>query len=188
MRELRIQEALYSIDSDLKRYGIGSRIGLLKCLLFPGFRYVFFFRLASIYKKKNILGVMFRLILRHYSYKYGIQIPACTEIGSGLYIGHFGNIIVSSGATIGNNCNLSPGVTIGKVSHGEKYGYPSIGDQVWIGTNSVVVGSIKIGSNVVIAPNSFVNFDVPDNSLVISNRCRIIERVNPTLGLINNLI
>ena len=44
-----------------------------------------------------------------------------------------------------------------------------IGNEVWIGTNAVVVGKIRIGNNVLIAPNAFVNIDVPDNSIVIGN-------------------
>jgi serine O-acetyltransferase len=44
----------------------------------------------------------------------------------------------------------------------------------------VVVGNIKIGNNVLIAPNSYVNFDVPDNSIVIGNPGKIIPHENPT--------
>ena len=44
--------------------------------------------------------------------------------------------------------------------------------------NSTVVGNIKIGNNVLIAPNSFVNFDVPDNSVVIGNPAVIHKKEN----------
>ena len=44
---------------------------------------------------------------------------------------------------------------------------------MWIGTNSVIVGNIKIGNNVLIAPNTFVNFDVPDNSVVVGGKATI---------------
>ena len=63
-----------------------------------------------------------------------------------------------------------------------------IGDKVWIGTGAVIVGRIDIISNVLIAPNSFVNFDVPDNSLVIGNPARIIQRENATEGYINSIL
>lgn len=55
---------------------------------------------------------------------------------------------------------------------------------VWIGTGSVIVGNVKIGSNVLIAPNSFVNMNVPNNSLVIGNPAKIISKENPTDGYI----
>ena len=71
---------------------------------------------------------------------------------------------------------------------GKRVGCPVIGDEVWIGANSVVVGGIKVGNNVLIAPGSFVNFDVPDNSIVIGNPGKVIERMDATEGYIINLI
>ena len=46
--------------------------------------------------------------------------------------------------------------------------------------------NIKIGNNVVIAPGTFVNFNVPDNSIIIGQKAKIIERENPTKGKINH--
>ena len=43
------------------------------------------------------------------------------------------------------------------------------GNCVAIGINATVIGNIHIGDDVMIAPNSFVNFDVPDHSVVIGN-------------------
>ena len=48
-------------------------------------------------------------------------------------------------------------------------GAPKIGNCVSVGINSTVVGNITIGNDVMIAPNSFVNFDVPDHSVVLGN-------------------
>lgn len=152
-----------------------------------GFTYIFFLRKAK--SARFLLSKFFyRICLRHYTYKYGFQIPYQAQIGPGLYIGHFGTIIVSVNAIIGKNCNLSPGVTIGRDHRGERRGSPSIGDHVWIGTNAVLVGKITVGNNVLIAPNAFVNFDVPDNSIVLGNPGKIIARENPTEGYINNRI
>ena len=67
-------------------------------------------------------------------------------------------------------------------------GYPTIGDYVWIGTGSVIVGNINIGSNVLIAPNSFVNIDVPDKSLVIGNPCEIVSKENPCERYIKHIL
>jgi len=126
------------------------------------------------------------LLYRRYFFKYGIQIPSSTIIGRGFYIGHFGNIVVNGQVKIGDNCNISNGVTIGQTNRGEKAGVPTIGNSVWIGVNSVIVGNIIIGNNVLVAPNSFVNIDVPDNSIVIGNPAKIIEKISATTGYINN--
>ena len=61
---------------------------------------------------------------------------------------------------------------------------PRIGDNVFLGTNSIVVGKIKIGNDVLIAPGAYVNFDVPDHSIVIGNPGRIIEKENAARGYI----
>ena len=67
-------------------------------------------------------------------------------------------------------------------------GVPVIGNQVWIGANATIVGKIKIGDNVLIAPNSYVNFDVPDNSVVIGNPAKITSNERATTGYINNVV
>ena len=120
--------------------------------------------------------------------KSQIQIPVNTEIGEGLYIGHSGRIIINSTATLGKNINIATGVTIGQENRGKRKGAPIIGDNCWIGTNAVIVGSIKIGNDVLIAPLSFVNFDVPDHSIVIGNPAKIIHKENATEGYINRTV
>lgn len=63
-----------------------------------------------------------------------------------------------------------------------------MGDCVWIGINSTVVGKVTIGDNVLIAPNTFVNFDVPSNSIVIGNPAKIISDTNAADGYINRKV
>ena len=105
----------------------------------------------------------------------GIQIPVETQIAPGFRIVHFGTIVVNPGAKIGKNFNLAQGTLIGN-SQGKKSGVPTIGENVCMQANSVIVGGITIGNNVLIAPGAFVNFDVPDNSIVIGNPGKIITR------------
>jgi len=137
------------------------------------------------YGTRILTGHLLKICLRHYTNKYGFQIGG--KIGIGFYIGHFGTVIVSVNSKIGDNCNISPGVTIGATRRGEKAGAPEIGSRVWIGTNAILVGKIRIGNNVLIAPGSYVNFDVPDNSIVIGNPGRIKPSEKATTGYINNI-
>jgi len=171
------------IKADLYRYGGLTKLSKGKKI--EGFRYMYYLRKASQYKKMSILGIYYRLIIRKLSYKFGFQIPVTTSIGEGFYIGHFGTIVINGNAKIGKYCNIAHSTTIGQANRGKLKGYPTIGDKVWIGTGSVIVGNIKIGNNVLIAPNSFVNIDVPDNSLVIGNPAKVINKENPTEGYIN---
>jgi serine O-acetyltransferase len=158
------------IKSDLFRYdGLTGTKGLLKGLSIPGFRYTYLMRMAAKSRQYGLKWRFFTFLLQRYEYKYGFQIPYNTQIGEGLYIAHFGTIVIGALVKIGKNFSIMHGITIGRTNRGDKIGYPTIGDNVWIGTGAVVIGNINIGSNVLIAPNSFVNFDVPDNSLVLGN-------------------
>jgi serine O-acetyltransferase len=107
------------------------------------------------------------------------------KIGPGFYIGHFGTIVINSQTIIGENCNIAHLTTIGQINKGYRKGTPIIGNHVWIGTGAVIVGKITVGNNVLIAPNAYVNRDVPDNSLVIGNPMEIISKEDATSGYIN---
>lgn len=159
----------------------------LKAMRIPGFRYLYFLRKAAAVKKGSFIWLTYRIILRRYSYKFGYQIPYTTKIGEGFFIGHFGNIIINDKAVIGKNCNISPGVTIGQANRGKLEGAPTIGNKVWMGTNAIIVGKITIGDDVLIAPGAFVNFDVPNHSIVIGNPGKIISKVFATKGYVENI-
>jgi len=178
-----------AIRADLFRYSGESSSGkLLPALLIPGFRFIFLLRKSARHDKNSIRGFIYRMLLYFHSHIYGFQIPPSTRIGKGLYIGHWGTIIVNGNAVIGDFCNLSPGVTIGQTNRGSNKGVPRIGNKVWIGTNAVIVGNISIGDNVLIAPNSFVNISVPSNSLVMGNPASIVPKENATEGYIDFIL
>jgi serine O-acetyltransferase len=177
------------IAADLYRYlGKSGTKAFIQAFFIPGFRFIFFHRKASFSKKYSFSGIFYRLLLRRYSYKYGFQIPTSTQIGEGFLISHFGSIVINENTRIGKNCNITHGVTIGRTNRGKLKGSPVLGDKVWIGANVVIVGKITIGTNVLIAPNSFVNFNVPDNSLVIGNPALILSKENATEGYIGAIL
>ncbi|MGF1765732.1 serine O-acetyltransferase, partial [Aliivibrio kagoshimensis] len=126
-----------------------------------------------------------KLILNHYKYKFGICIPCQTDIGKGFYIGHFGGIVVSPESKIGEHCNISQGVTIGKISQGEKKGAPTIGNRVYIGPGAKIVGNITIGDNVAIGANAVVVNDVLSDCTIGGIPAKIISTNNSSL-YINN--
>lgn len=103
-------------------------------------------------------------------------------------MGHAYNITINSKAKIGRNCNIHKGVVIGHANRGPRKGYPTIGNRVWIGINSTIVGNVNIGDDVMIAPNSFVNVDIPSHSGAFGNPCIIKHRDWVTEGYINNIV
>lgn len=176
------------VTSDCFRYmGSDSFISILKCLYFcHGFRFTFFMRKAR--HGFILIRPFYILCYKILKVLYGFQITYNTDIGAGFYLGHFGMVIINGATKIGNNCNINQGVTIGAENRGKRKGTPTIGDKVWIGANSVIVGNISIGNNVLIAFLSFVNFDVPDNSIVIGNPGRIISDKEATDNYICNKV
>lgn len=120
-----------------------------------------------------------------YSRKYGLEISPHASLGSGVYLGHPYNITVAGGVKTGDNINLHKGCTIGAEGRGKRKGCPTLGDHVWVGINATIVGSIRIGDDVLIAPNAYVNFDVPSHSIVIGNPGVIHAKEHATKGYIN---
>ena len=171
------------IEKDNRRYG--NSFGIIKPLYY---RWQLAYRKASFYPKSSLPGIVYRIRVGFLSEKSGIQIPTAANIGEGLLIGHNGRIIINPAATMGKNINIGTGVTIGKTNRGEKKGVPVIGNNVWIGNNAVIVGGIHIGDDVMIAPNAFVNDDVPSHSVVLGNPGIVHHRDNATEGYINNPI
>jgi serine O-acetyltransferase len=166
------------IKSDLFRY-----CGKLTILLFikqyylnPGFKFMVWHRIAHNSRARGtIIYLLPWLILRRLKIKYGYDIPAETVIGKGFYIGHFGGVVISSKAIIGNNCNISQGITIGFASRGKRKGYPRLGNNIYIGPGSVLTGNIKIGNNAAIGANAVVLDDIPDNGVAVGIPARVIN-------------
>ena len=112
-----------------------------------------------------------------------MEISLNAHIGDGLYLGHPYNITVGDEVVLGKNVNLHKGCTVGAANRGKR-GSPHIGNDVYIGINATVVGDIHIGDDVLIAPNSYVNFDVPDHTVVIGNPATIHPHEDATSGYV----
>ena len=102
---------------------------------------------------------------------------------SGCYVQARGGIIV------GHNFRMGPNVGLISANHDiDDYdlwvgkGPIKIGDNVWIGINSVVLPGITIGNNVVIGANSVVIKDIPSDSIAVGNPCKVIREKKPYAG------
>ena len=188
---MKADECLRLIQSDIHRYSGNSSLHsfFYDYFYIPGFRYSFWMRSCRFLKSKSVLKYLLfplaRVILNHYQYKYGISISYQTEIGKGLYIGHFGGIVINPQSVIGKNCNLSHEVTIGSSNRGQKRGVPTIGDNVYIGPGAKLFGAIKIGNNVAVGANCVVTKDVPDNGIVVGIPGEVISW-DGSAGYVNN--
>ena len=151
------------------------------------FRILYYFRASNFFSKNIFLAALIRSYYAKLSSNYCVTISPETKIGLGFRLGHIGNVIIHSKTIVGNNVTISQGVTIGKIHKGKFAGTPTFGDRIYVGPNAVIVGQINIGNDVIIAGNSFVNFDVPDNSIVLGNPGVIHFKENPTKDVLNVL-
>ena len=110
------------------------------------------------------------------------------NIGGGMFINHPYLITINKDAVLGRNINIHKGVTIGQENRGSRKGAPVIGDNVWIGVNATIVGKINVGNDVLIAPNTYVNCNIPDHSVVFGNPCVIKHADYATEGYINRVV
>lgn len=165
------------LSSDLKRYDSKKNL--------PSFQK--YYRKAQS-SKCFFTRFLYRIIFALKKRKNLIELNYKTKIGEGLYIGHPYCITINSEAIIGKNCNIHKGVTIGMENRGKRKGTPIIGDKVWIGINTTIVGKINIGDDVLIAPNTFVNQDIPSHSVVFGNPCIIKHKDDATKDYINRIV
>ena len=124
-----------------------------------------------IWKKCNILFLKQILFVFYFIFKIisqiitGIEISHKSQIGKGLHIRHMGNIVIGMGK-IGDYSSINNGVTVGAAGRDEKFSFPSIGNFVYFGTGSKVLGKIIIGDNVAIGANAVVTKSFPDNAVI----------------------
>ena len=184
------KDLLHYIKEDKKRNLGAYRIGLKKYLLkriygsddFKAFCLLKALRkleyAKNVLRKKGILGKII-YFYRQYHYhcleeKYNISIGA-NMIGYGFRLPHvLGGGIVINANSIGNYCGANVGVVVGNNHTWDER--PTIGDYVGLTMGVKVYGKITIGNHVIVAPNSVVIKDVPDNCVVSGVPAKIIKQ------------
>ena len=109
------------------------------------------------------------------------------EVGKNTFINYNCTIIDVGKVVIGDYCQIAPNVSIYTAGHpvhpaarntAYEYGIDiTIGNNVWIGGNSVIMPGIHIGDNVVIGAGSIVTKDIPAWTVAAGNPCRVIRKI-----------
>ena len=123
-----------------------------------------------------------RLLTKVIFLLFNAFIPGSASIGAGTRLGYSGmGIVFHKNATVGRDCLVGHQVTLGtKVpyfSNIESFDVPCVGDNVYVGSGSKLLGKITIGHNSVIAANSVVITDVPENVIYAGSPPRFVREI-----------
>lgn len=120
-----------------------------------------------------VLRIFYLWKLRRLSYKTAIQIPP-NAVGPGLNLPHFGAINMNENSIVGRNATIYSGVRLGWKKRGMPC--PCIGDNVFIGTGTNIIGDVHIGDNVTIGQNCVIVKDIESGSTVVAQQPRILNK------------
>ncbi len=115
---------------------------------------------------RKFFSLLYRILYKVVQILTGIEFPCEVQVGRNFVIDHFGGIVVSGYARFGDNCRIRSGVVIG-LSRVEDPVAPVIGNNVDIGTGAKLLGRITIGDNVLIGANAVVVTDIPSDSVAV---------------------
>lgn len=175
---MKFKECRRLIASDLSRLK-HVKWGVKYLITNASFKITFWFRIGQYLRLRNdfvskILYGFVCLIYKHYQFLTGIQLPLSVNVGAGLVFSHYSCIIINGSTTIGDNCTIFQGVTIGSV-RGAKGGVPVIGDNVVISSGAKIIGNVRVGNNVMIGAGAVVVSDIPDNAVAVGVPAKVIS-------------
>lgn len=173
----RVREDWRTYDGDLNRQGLWVmlvyRYGQWRYRVRPR---VLRLPLSITYKFLKVLSQILT----------GIDLPCEAKVGRRFTIEHFGGIVISGDTQFGDDCVIRNGVTVG-LKHTGIRGAPTIGNRVDIGTGAKILGPITIGDDVAIGANAVVVKDVPSNSIAVGVPARIIARATVSSNASNTV-
>ena len=163
---MKILKELYEDAKNIKEKDPASRNILEVIILYPGFHILVFHKISHfLYRHK--LYFLARLNSQLGRFFTGIEIHPGAKIGKRLFIDHGMGIVIGETTTVGNNCTIYHGVTLGGTGKDKYKRHPDLGNNVVVGCGAKVLGPIKIGNNVKIGANSVVLKDIENNSTVV---------------------
>lgn len=136
---------------------------------------------TKILNSKGLVSLFYKFVLKGVQHEFGAYLPTNNTILSPINFPHgLYGIFISGGSKIGKNCTMFQQVTIGSntLIDSKGIGYPTIGDNCYIGAGAKIIGNVTIGNNCRVGANSVVTENVPDNCVVVSGKQIVIQKDN----------
>lgn len=163
---MNINKFTKEVKADYSWYakGFNPLMFIARLILRPQFRFLLCFRILNNFYCGMAKLLLFPLYI-YYSvmqWHYKIELPIKTKLGKGANFSHYGPRTINVASIIGEYVQLAPCVLVG----GQRgKGTPHIGDHVFLGYGSKIIGNISIGNYVFVCPNSVVVKNVESNSV-----------------------
>jgi serine O-acetyltransferase len=181
-RVLRAPEWCRLLHLDYRRYRIAGHSAMATLFLTQGFWASVVYRACHALVEwlpggplRGAAKTLSAILQKMVEIVTGICLPRDADIGGGLYLPSFGAIILARGS-IGENCTIEQNVTLGIAGRGEERGLPTIGNRVFVGAGSMIVGKITIGDDAYIFPGSVVTRSVPARAVVMGYPARLVSQ------------
>jgi len=147
----------------------------------PGLHAIWMYRVAHLLwrAKRRILARMFSNWARFLT---GIEIHPGAKIGKRFVIDHGMGVVIGETAIIGDDVLIYHGVTLGGKENSAIDRHPIIGSHVVIGAGAKIIGRIQIGDNCYIGANTVVTKDIPQGSTVVGQTGKILNRKEAASG------
>jgi len=137
---------------------------------------ILLYRLAHWLRARLGLRLVARVLSVLARFWTGVEIHPGARIGRGFFLDHGAGVVIGETATVGDHCVMFHNVTLGGTGKYRGRRHPSVGDHVFIGTNAILLGPIRVGDHARIGANAFViNHDVPPHSTVVGTPARIVK-------------
>lgn len=144
-------------------------------LLYPTIHALFAYRIGHFFFKRKLFFLA-RLISQLSRWTTGIEIHPGAKIGKRLFIDHGMGVVIGETSTIGDDCTIYHGVTLGATDCDAPKRHPDIGNRVMVGAGAKVLGPVSIGDDAKIGANSVVLKDVPQGATAVGTPARILVK------------
>ncbi|MFA5183837.1 MAG: serine O-acetyltransferase [Syntrophales bacterium] len=146
---------------------------IFEVLLYQGLWAIWIHRFAHLLYRWHI-PILPRLISQIMRFLTMIEIHPGARIGKKVFIDHGCGVVIGETTVIGDNVTIYQGVTLGGTGKGKGKRHPTIGNNVVIGAEAIVLGNITIGEYARVGAAAVVTKPVPPHSTVVGNPARIV--------------
>lgn len=162
-------------ERDLATFNV--RWGLRTWLTYPNLRYQRLLRRVELATNtwgsaRSPLLLLLKAHKTRRSVALGFTVPPNT-CGPGLSLAHWGSVVISPKARIGENCLIHSDVNVGADAEGKA---PTIGNDCWIGPGAKVFGPVVLGDRVRVGANAVVTESFPDDAVLVGAPARNVSK------------